>query len=114
MLLSSRHLSVDGSRKLAPRWLGPFRITRRVGRVAYTLELPSRLRHLHPTFHVGLLRRWTGRLPSLPPPVLVDGVEEWEVERVISHRMTRRGPRYTVRFRGYGPEEDLALYEEDL
>ena len=46
--------------------------------------------------------------------MLVDGEPEWEVERVVGHRETRRGTRYTVRFRGYGPEEDLGLHSEDL
>ncbi len=87
----------------------------RVGPVAYRLDLAGRLAStVHPVFHVSLLREWKGTLPQLPPPVLVDGEPEWEVERIVGHRDTRRGIRYTVRFQGYGPEEDLGLYEEDL
>ncbi len=114
VLLSSRHLPLESTRKLQPRWLGPFKVLKAVGPVAYRLELPPRWKGVHPTFHVGLLRRWVGRLPELPPPVLIDGFDEFEVERVVGHRATRRGLRYSVRWKGYGPEEDTALYIEDL
>jgi len=53
-------------------------------------------------------------MPSLPPPIIIDGQEEGEVEAVVGHRETRTGRRYVVRFRGFGPEEDLALPLEEL
>jgi hypothetical protein len=43
-----------GSSKLLPKYIGPFRVLRRMGN-AYTLELPRRMR-THPTFYVGRLR----------------------------------------------------------
>ena len=113
-MLSSRNLAIEGLRKLAQRWLGPFEVTERIGGTAYRLCLTGRFEALHPVFHVSLLRPWTGHLPQLPPPVLVEGEPEWEVEQIVGHRETRRGTRYTVRFRGYGAEEDLGLYKEDL
>ena len=42
--------------KLGPRYIGPFRVTARVGRVAYRLELPMELSQIHDTFHVSQLR----------------------------------------------------------
>ena len=33
---------------------------------------------------------------------------------MVTHKLTRRGPRFTVRFKGYGPEEDAQLFMEDL
>ena len=114
VLLSSRHLSVEGSRKLSQRWMGPFRVLKAAGPVAYRLELPARWQGVHPVFHASLLRPWRGKTPALPPPVLVDGSEEFEVDHIVAHRETRRGRRYRVRWKGYGPEEDTALWEEDL
>src|SRR4051812_41444549 len=43
--------------KLAPRYIGPFRILSRSGPVAYQLELPSNLSQVHDVFHVSQLRR---------------------------------------------------------
>ncbi|KAD7116932.1 hypothetical protein E3N88_04200 [Mikania micrantha] len=43
--------------KLAPRYVGPFKILERIGKVAYKLELPPKLRNVHPTFHVSNLRK---------------------------------------------------------
>src|ERR1041385_1476895 len=43
--------------KLAPRYIGPFRILSRRGPVAYRLELPPNLSQVHDVFHVSQLRR---------------------------------------------------------
>ncbi|KAJ9564288.1 hypothetical protein OSB04_000254 [Centaurea solstitialis] len=43
--------------KLGPRFIGPFEIVARVGKVAYRLELPPELSQIHDTFHVSQLRK---------------------------------------------------------
>nr|GEV92691.1 hypothetical protein [Tanacetum cinerariifolium] len=43
--------------KHSPRFIGPFKILKRVGEVAYTLELPYEMRGIHNTFHVSYLRK---------------------------------------------------------
>jgi transposase InsO family protein len=43
--------------KLAPRYIGPFRILARRGEVAYQLQLPPNLSQVHDVFHVSQLRR---------------------------------------------------------
>ncbi|ETL87682.1 hypothetical protein L917_13172 [Phytophthora nicotianae] len=56
-----------GANKLAPRFIGPFKIVKVLGD-AYTLQLPTALR-LHPTFYVGRLRRYH---PATIPSDAVD------------------------------------------
>jgi len=40
------------SKKLSPKFLGPYQIMRRIGPVAYEIPLPPQLANLHPIFHV--------------------------------------------------------------
>ncbi|GJX52707.1 hypothetical protein Tco_0281076, partial [Tanacetum coccineum] len=43
--------------KLAPRFVGSFEITERIGPVAYRLDLPEELDGVHDTFHVSNLKK---------------------------------------------------------
>jgi hypothetical protein len=43
--------------KLAPRYIGPFKILDRRGEVSYQLEMPPELSEVHDVFHVSLLRK---------------------------------------------------------
>jgi len=40
------------SRKLTPRFVGPYQILRRIGTVVYEIVLPPHLANLHNVFHV--------------------------------------------------------------
>ncbi|WMV32722.1 hypothetical protein MTR67_026107 [Solanum verrucosum] len=53
---------------LSPRYIGPYKIIRRVGQVAYELELPQELSAVHPVFHVSMLRKCVGD-PSYITPI---------------------------------------------
>ncbi|GKA25979.1 hypothetical protein Tco_0712088 [Tanacetum coccineum] len=46
--------------KLAPRYVGPFRILERIGPIAYRLRLPKKLIGVHDTFHVSNLKKCFG------------------------------------------------------
>jgi hypothetical protein len=43
--------------KLAPRYIGPFKILEQSGKVAYQLEQPPQLSDVHDVFHVSQLRK---------------------------------------------------------
>nr|GFD44021.1 putative reverse transcriptase domain-containing protein [Tanacetum cinerariifolium] len=43
--------------KLNPRYVGPFKVLAKVGKVAYKLELPQELNRVHHTFHVSNLKK---------------------------------------------------------
>lgn len=42
--------------KLSPRFIGPFQIVDKIGKVAYKLALPTSLGQVHDVFHVSMLR----------------------------------------------------------
>jgi len=44
--------------KLSPRYIGPFQIAARVGKLAYRLELPESMKGVHNVFHVSMLRKY--------------------------------------------------------
>jgi hypothetical protein len=76
--------------KLAPRRHGPFVITKIISPVAVQLELPPQW-NIHPVFHINLISAYTetqahGPNFTRPPPDLIDGEEEYEVEQIRSHR----------------------------
>jgi hypothetical protein len=51
----TRRFKVKG--KLAPRYIGPFKIVDRRGEVAYKLKLPPQLSNVHDVFHVSYLKK---------------------------------------------------------
>jgi hypothetical protein len=82
--------------------------------VAYQLRLPVAWR-IHDVFHASLLspyRETTAHSPnfSRPPPELIEGEEEYQVERIMGHRKTGRGNKlqYLVKWEGY-PNSDNTL-----
>jgi hypothetical protein len=52
---ATRRFKVKG--KLAPRYVGPFKIVDRRGEVAYQLELPPQLSDVHDVFHMSQLKK---------------------------------------------------------
>ncbi|WMV37146.1 hypothetical protein MTR67_030531 [Solanum verrucosum] len=46
--------------KLSPRYIGPYRIAKKIGKVAYELELPQGLTTVHSVFHVSMLKKCMG------------------------------------------------------
>ncbi|WMV54700.1 hypothetical protein MTR67_048085 [Solanum verrucosum] len=54
--------------KLSPRYIGPYKVIRRIGQVTYELELPQELSTVHPMFHFSILQKCVGD-PSLITPI---------------------------------------------
>jgi hypothetical protein len=58
--------------KLAPRYIGSFKIVDRKGEVAYQLELPPQLSDVHDVFHVSQLKKCLRVLEEQLPMVELD------------------------------------------
>ena len=89
VLLDTRNLALPETRKLANHYVGPFRITAKVGPTSYCLELPANMA-IHDVFHIGLLKPYQQPSSSFPlpqpQPIIVEGELEWEIEAIKSHR----------------------------
>lgn len=116
--LSTRNipLRVD-SRKLSQKFIGPFKIARKVNPVTYKLYLPKSLK-INPTFHVSLLKPVlsspffvTGKPP---PPRFVGGQAVYTVRRILDTRKVRKTRQYLVDWEGYGPEERSWVLAKDI
>jgi hypothetical protein len=55
LIRGMRRFKVKG--KLSPRFIGPFRIFRRVGEMAYQLKLPDHLSDVHDVLHASQLKK---------------------------------------------------------
>ena len=56
--------------KLAPRYIGPFKILKKVGAVAYRLKIPEEMSDIHNVFHVSQLKKCL-RVPEEQVPMEV-------------------------------------------
>ncbi|XP_060183490.1 uncharacterized protein LOC132613480 [Lycium barbarum] len=65
--------------KLSPRFIGPYKILRRIGKVAYELKLPSEMAMVHPVFHISILRLYK------PDPSHVLNHDEIEINEGLSY-----------------------------
>ena len=112
VLLSTRNLRTFAPHlppKLKRRYVGPFTIVKVVSPVAFRLDLPPGWQ-IHPTFHASNLKAYI-RHPDFerevepPPPELVDGNLEYEVEAILRHRGKGARRQYLVSWKGYDLSE---------
>ena len=108
--------------KLAPRYIGPFKILERMGEVAYRLELPEQLAGVHNVFHVSQLKKCL-RVPEEQIPIDELNVqedltyEEYPVKILeVSERVTRNKVIRMCKVQWSRHSEDEATWEreEDL
>jgi hypothetical protein len=106
--------------KLVPRRHGPFKIIQVMSTVNYRLELPTQW-SIHPVFHIDLLTPYKETImhgPNFtrPAPELIDGEEEYFVERILDSRHFGRRWRlqYLVKWEGYPDAENMWVDKDDV
>ena len=60
-----------------------------VGENACKVELPEAMK-IHPVVNVSQVKKYHSSLQR-PPPIEIDGEEEYEVEDILDHRKSGRG-----------------------
>lgn len=106
------------SKKLAHKYVGPFRIIDKVGAQAYRLLLSS-LYRIHNTFYMLLLEPYHLRASDsttdfMQAPELIDDNELWEIEEIIDKVRNREGVWCKVKWTGWGEEYNQWLLNSEL
>lgn len=102
---------------------GPYKVKRRIGKVAFELELPDHIK-IHPVvscIHLEVCNEdlYDRRVPA-PPPIIVEGEERYLIDRILKKEQRRqpgtKGRRtyYRVRWQGYRPSNDSWIEEGEL
>jgi len=102
---------------LTERFVGPYRIKKIISSNAIELELPSTVK-IHPVVNVSRIRRYVGQVEGQKKeqlfPVIIEGEEEWEVERILNKRRVREKNKYLVCWKGFTAESDTWEGKENL
>ena len=105
------------SKKLMERYVGLYAIEEVVSSNVVKLRLPSSMR-IHLVVNVSQIVRYKeqikGQKKEEGKPVEVEGVEEWEVEKILNKKKIRRGEKYLIWWKGFTVEGDTWERRENL
>ena len=119
VLLSTKNLVFKErlARKLVDRYVGLYTIKEVVSTNAVKLRLPTSMR-IHLVVNVSRIVRYKeqveGQKKEEGKPIEIEGVEEWEIEKILNKRKIRGVDKYLVRWKGFTAEHDTWERKEDL
>src|SRR5882724_8063317 len=106
------------SKKLAEKFLGPYKILACPGTHSVTLRLMDSLRAVHPVFHISMLEPATpnpipDHIQPPPLPITVDDKPEFEISEILDSKIDNCHHTckllYLVRWTGYeGTDEETS------
>jgi len=85
--------------KLTKRFVGPYKVKAIISSNAIELDLPTTVR-IHPVVNISQVRRYKsqveGQRKEALQPVVIEGEEEWEVEKIMNKRKVQGRDKYLV------------------
>ncbi|XP_058003752.1 uncharacterized protein LOC131180148 [Hevea brasiliensis] len=108
--------------KLPPRYIGPFKVIDRVGTVSDQLELPPSFSHVHPIFHISMLRKYIPNPSHVLQPNVVELNENLTFEEqpvtIVDYQMrqlrSKQIPKVKVLWRSQSVEECIWESEQNM
>jgi len=121
VLLSTKDLKwqMKGRRseKLTERFVRPYRVKEIISSNTIKLELPKSIK-IHPVVNISRVRLYKPQVEGqkkIPPKlVIIEGEEEFEVEKILNKRTVRGKEKFLVRWKRYTVEEDTWENRENL
>jgi len=121
VMLSTKDLKYQMIRrrteKLTERFIDPYKIKKIISSNGVELELSSIIK-IHPVVNVSRIHKYVGQVEGQkkeqPAPVIIEGEEEWEVERILNKRRVREKDKYLVCWKGFTVESDTWEERENL
>ena len=83
------------SKKLADKFLGPYKVIAQPGTHSVMQRLPDNLCAVHPVFHISMLEPTTpntitDRVQPPPPPIFVDGELEFKIAEILDSKVDQQ------------------------
>ena len=103
--------------KLTEWFVGPYKVKGIVSTNAIELELPSSIK-IHLVVNISQVQLYRPQMKEQrktpPKPVIIEGEEEFEIEKILNKRIVRGKKKFLVQQKGYIAEGDTWKSRENL
>ena len=116
VMLSSKNICMQkASKKLADKYLDPFRVEALIDKNVYWLKLLASYERTHSTFYILLLKPYHRQEGvELSELIKVEDNNEWEVEQMLNVRTSHNKCMYLIYWKDFTREHNSWESEENL